>query len=83
MYIEQILSAFLLYFFSYVDINWTCWYKLDSVFKVVTLDHDFEAGLPGLCSNTLPQKSKIDQVLGVMSKLILRTVRDSVCVFSD
>lgn len=50
MYIEQILSAFLLYFFSYVDI------KLDSFFRVVTLDHYFEAGLPSLCSNALPQK---------------------------
>ena len=56
---------------------------MGSVFKFVTLDHDFEAGLPGLCSNTLPQKSKIAQVLGVMSKLILRTVRESVCIFSD
>lgn len=50
MYIEQILSAFLLYFFNYVGI------KLDSVFRVVILNHDCEAGLPGLCNNTLPQK---------------------------
>lgn len=29
------------------------------------------------------KKSKIEQVLGVMSKLILRIVRESVYVFSD
>lgn len=29
------------------------------------------------------KKGKIEQVLWVMSKLILRAVRESVCVFSD
>lgn len=38
MYIEQILSAFLLYFFNYGGI------RLDSVFRLAILNHDCEAG---------------------------------------
>lgn len=37
MYIEQIMSAFLLYFFSYVDIKLDSFFFLFSFFRVVAL----------------------------------------------